>query len=417
MVPVTSRTLGREMLGEWMLDPDVTYLNHGTVGAVPCVVLAAQQAIRDRIERRPSQMLLRHVSHLADPAAPGQTDMRVAASGVATRLGGRGDDLAFVDNATAGLNIVLRAIAFQPGDQILLTDHAYPTTALLADVVARQTSAAVRRVTVPYPRFDPAELIERFRQAITPETRVAIVEHVTSESALILPLAEIAACCREHGVLVLADGAHAPGMLALDLDTLGVDWYAGNLHKWAYAPRSCGILWARRDRQSTLHPPLVSWGFGQGFPAEFDWVGTRDCSPWLAAPAAFDFMERLGVEDVRRYNHALAWKAAVHLTDLWGTPLERSESSVGSMATIPLPESLGATGEEAARLRTALLVEDAIEAQVNARHDRLWLRVSAQIYNDWSDIERLAAAILRRATPSFARPERRPHAAPRRDRP
>src|SRR5215831_18118275 len=122
MVPVTSRTFGREMLGEWMLDPDVTYLNHGTVGAVPRAVLAAQQAIRDRIERRPSQMLLRHVSHLADPAASGQTDMRAAASAVAARLGGRGDDLAFVDNATAGLNIVLRSMAFQPGDQILLTD-------------------------------------------------------------------------------------------------------------------------------------------------------------------------------------------------------------------------------------------------------------------------------------------------------
>ena len=136
----------------------------------------------------------------------------------------------------------------------------------------------------PYPRFDRAVLVERLAAAITPRTRVAVLDHVTSESALVFPLAEMAAVCRSRGVAVLADAAHAPGMLPLDVPAIGVDWYVANLHKWAHAPRSCGVLWAHPNRQAGLHPPVLSWGLDKGFTAEFDWVGTRDPTPWLAAP-------------------------------------------------------------------------------------------------------------------------------------
>jgi isopenicillin-N epimerase len=386
------------MLDRWMLDPAITYLNHGTVGAVPRAVLAAQQAIRDEMERQPSRFLLREVYPLTGTPREKPTRMREAASAIATFLGARGDDLVFVDNATAGVNVVLRSLTFAPGDEIIVTDHSYPTTGWLAEFVAHQSGATVRTVAVPYPNFDPTRLVDAVAQAIRPGTRLAVLDHVTSESALIFPVAELTALCRDRGVQILIDGAHAPGMLPIDLEALGADYYAGNLHKWAFAPRSCGILWAREDLQAPLHPPVISWGLGKGFTAEFDWVGTRDPSPWLAAPAGLDFARDLGIDEMRRYNHDLAWRAAVALTQRWHTPLERDEASAGSMVTIALPAALGSTAADAARLRNDLLNDDKIEAQTAARHDRLWIRICAQVYNDWDDIERLGQAIEHRSS-------------------
>jgi isopenicillin-N epimerase len=388
---------GRRMLDHWMLDPGITYLNHGTVGAVPRQVLAAQQAIRDEVERRPSQFLLRDLSGLVGLPRQTPTRLRQAAGEVAAFVGARGDDLVFVDNATAGVNAVLHSFTLEPGDEILLTDHNYGATAKVAAFVARARGARVRTVRVPYPRFEPDRLVDEVIRAIGRRTRVAVLDHVTSESALVFPLPELAACCRDRGVAVLADAAHAPGMLALDVPSLGVDWYVANLHKWAHAPRSCGILWAHPAQQATLHPPVISWGLDQGFRAEFDWVGTRDPSPWLAAPAGIAFLDALGADAARRYNHDLAWRAAQALTARWGTALEFEEASVGSMVTVPVPDALGAAAADAARLRDALLTEEGIEIQVHAGHGRLWTRVSAQVYNDWSDIERLGDAVARRA--------------------
>jgi isopenicillin-N epimerase len=388
---------GRSLLDRWMLDPAIAYLNHGTVGAVPRAVLAAQQAIRDEMERQPSRFLLREVYPLAGTPREKPTRMREAASAVAAFLGAKGDDIVFVDNATAGVNVVLRSLAFAAGDEIVIHDHAYPTTGWLAEFVARRAGATVKTVAVPYPRYSADTLVQRVAAAITPATRVVVMDHVTSESALVFPVAELAALCRARGVAILIDGAHAPGQLPIDIEVLGADYYAGNLHKWAFAPRSCGILWAHRDRQAPLHPPVLSWGFGKGFTAEFDWVGTRDPSPWLAAPAGLDFARDLGIDAMRRYNHDLAWRAAVELTRRWNTPLERDEASVGSMVTIALPDRLGSTSDDAGRLRNDLLNEDQIEVQTAARHDRLWVRICAQVYNDWDDIERLGHAIERRA--------------------
>lgn len=376
-----------------MLDPAITYLNHGTVGAVPRAVLAAQQSIRDEMERQPSRFLLREVYPLAGTPRTTPTRMREAASTIAAFLGGQGEDLVFVDNATAGVNVVLNSLTLAPGDEIVVTDHSYPTTGWVADYIARQRGATVRVVPVPYPKFDPAEFVTRVAQAIGPQTRLVVMDHVTSESALVFPVNEVAACCRDRGVPILIDGAHAPGMLTVDVGAIGADWYAGNLHKWAFAPRSCGVLWALRDRQTGLHPPVLSWGLGKGFTAEFDWVGTRDPSPWLAAPAGLAFAEELGLDAMRRYNHDLAWRAAGELTRRWNTPLDRDEASVGSMVTIALPESLGSTADDAGRLRNVLLNEDNIEVQTAARHGRLWVRICAQVYNDWADIERLGKAI------------------------
>jgi isopenicillin-N epimerase len=392
----TLSPFGRTTLADWPLDPDITYLNHGTVGVTPRRILAIQQEIHNAIERGPSQFMLRQFSGLVGHRRSEPTLLRQAAAKVAHAFGAAADDLVFVDNATTGANAVLRSFPLAAGDEILLTDHNYGSTARIAAFVARERQAHVRTVRVPYPKFDAARLVDDVAGAIGPRTRIAVLDHVTSETALVFPLADLSRVCRERGVAVLADGAHAPGMLPLDLPALGVDWYSGNLHKWALAPRGCGVLWARADRQTGLHPPVISWGLDQGFVAEFDWVGTRDPSPFLTAPHALALLATLGADDVRRYNHDLAWQAAKMLTTDWDTPFDLQESSVGSMVTVPLPTSLGASADEAAILRDALLDEDRIEVQLHAGHGRLWVRVSAQTYNDVSDVERLSAAILRR---------------------
>jgi isopenicillin-N epimerase len=291
---------------------------------------------------------------------------------------------------------VLRSLDLRVDDEILVTDHGYGAVTGAAHYVARRAGATVRTVTLPYPRFDTAVALERLRESITTRTRIAILDHITSESALVLPLSEMAAVCRKKGVSVLADAAHGPGAIALDIPTLGVDWYTGNLHKWAWAPRGSGLLWTARDRQPELHPPVISWGLDRGYTQEFDWVGTRDPTPWLAAPAGLEFMNELGVRDVQRWNHDLAWEAGRWLCRHWSTELTAEEATTGPMITVPLPGRLGSTREAAARLRDSLLDEDGIEVQLHGWGGGLWVRVSAQVYNQMADIERLGEAVRRR---------------------
>ena len=384
---------GHSMRDAWLLDPAVTYLNHGTVGATPRRVLDTQRRLQDEIERQPSRFLLRELSSVrvgVDHGEPGR--LRGAAEAMGRHLGATGDDLVFVDNATAGVNAVLRSLDLTDGDEIAITDLAYGAILNAATYAARKTGARVASIAMPCPAT-AAELADAFERGLTPRTRIAIVDHVTSESALVLPVAEIAARCRARNILVLVDGAHAPGAIPVDIASLGVDFYSANLHKWAWAPRGCGVLWVAPQHQAVMHPPVISWALDLGFTAEFDWVGTRDPTPALAAPDAWSYMAELGIERVRSHNHSLAWEAAQYLTSHWRTPLAVDEAQVGAMVTVALPARLGSAPDQAARLRDAVLFDDRIEAQIHAWRGALWVRVSAQIYNDMSDVERLAAAV------------------------
>jgi isopenicillin-N epimerase len=390
---------GRKMLEHFPLEPQAVYLNHGTVGVTPRRVLEAQQAIRDEIERHPARYLLRELSGLTASSGLSQPRLRAAAQEVAEFLGARGEDLVFVGNATTGVNAVLRSLGLEPGDEILISNLAYGAVANTATFVAREHRAKVVRLELPFPVSDPGLYVEAVDQALTPRTKVAILDHITSETALILPLAEMAQRARARGVPVLADGAHAPGQIPLDIPGLGVDWYVANLHKWAFAPRGCGILWAAPERQKDLHPPVISWGLEQGFTREFDWVGTQDPSAYLAAPEGIRFMRDLGVGAMRQYNHDLAWGAARMLMERWNLELPTPKSMIGSMVTLPLPQGLGSSPADAARLKDALLFEDNIELPIGSFVGRLWARISAQVYNDLSDIERFAQALEQRLSP------------------
>jgi isopenicillin-N epimerase len=232
--------------------------------------------------------------------------------------------------------------------------------------------------------------------ALTPRTKLVVIDHVTAQTALVLPVAEIAAQCHARGVPVLVDGAHAPGSLHVDIASLGVDWYSANLHKWAHAPRGCGILWAAPERQDSLHAPVVSWGRDRGFRHEFEHISTQDPTSFLSAPSGIALLREWDFDACVRYMHDLAWDAAQHLTDRWGTAFEIPRGMVGAMVTVALPPTAGATDEDATALRLALLVEDRIEWPVHASGGRLWGRLSAQVYNDRTDIERLAEAVAAR---------------------
>ena len=401
------------MRQHWWLDPEHTYLNHGTVGATPRVVLAAQQALQQQIEAHPARFLFRELLSSPAPApapvpaaaevdvpAPPRPRLRAAADAVGAFVGARGDDLAFVDNASAGINAVLRSLVLQPGDELLLHDLAYGAVARAAQYVARRQGAQVVTFRWPFPAdsADPGRWVDALTAAITPRTRLAIVDHIVSETSLVLPVAEIARACRARGVPLLVDGAHAPGAIALDIAAIGADWYVANLHKWAFAPRGCGVLWAAPARQHDLHPGVISWGLDQGLAAEFDWTGTRDPSAWLTAPAGLAFIEQtLGTVRMRDHNHALVCDAARHLAERAGCGWHTPGAMLGCMATVPLAprlaDALGATPAGATRLKDWLFHAHRIEAQILALRGALWVRLSAQVYNDAADIDQLADAL------------------------
>ncbi len=384
---------GRSLLPLWPLDPAATYLNHGTVGVVPTRVAEAQQALRARIERHPSKFMLRDLWTFTGSATGGPTLMRQAAADVAAFVGARGDDLVFVDNTSTGVNAVLRSTPLAPGDELVVTDHIYGGLLTAVNYTARTTGATVRVVEMPYPAFDPALAVERIAAAVTPRTKLVVADHIAAESAIVFPIADIVRACKAKGATVLVDGAHVPGALPLDVSAIGADYYVANLHKWAMAPRSSAFMVVAPEHQPSLHPPVISWGLDQGFTQEFDWVGTRDPSPWLCAPDGIWFLKDLGYDALRKYNHDLAWYAAQYVTGEWGMPLQIDESAVGCMVSVMTPESIGTTKADAVRLRDRLLFEHNIEVQVHARAGRVWVRISAQAYNERADIERLAKAV------------------------
>jgi isopenicillin-N epimerase len=389
-------TFGHSMLEHWRLDPACLYLNHGTVGVTPRRVLVKQQALRDEMERQPSRFMLRELNAAQPMPWRAVSRLREASDQVADFVGARPDDLVFVPNVTTGLNAVMGSVSLGPGDELVITDLAYGAVAFAAAAVCERTGATLRTVHLEYPIRTTADVVEPIARALTGRTKLVVVDHVTAQTALVLPVADVAAACRTRGIPVLVDGAHVPGARMLDIPSLGVDWYAANLHKWAHAPRGCGILWAAPERQSILRSPIVSWGHRKGFRAEFEHTATADPTSFLAAPEGIALLREWNLDACVGYMHNLAVEAAHLLTERWRTTFEIPCDMVGTMVTVPLPQELGATDDDATRLRLALLVDDRIEVQLHAWRGRLWTRVSAQVYNDRSDMEHLAEAVARR---------------------
>ncbi|HVA15208.1 MAG TPA: aminotransferase class V-fold PLP-dependent enzyme [Stellaceae bacterium] len=374
---------GAAVRNEWRLDPAIVYLNHGGFGVMPQAVLAEQDRWRARIERNPTHFLTFEI----DDA------LRDAVKPVAGAIAAAPEDVVFVENATSGLNAVLRSLDFEPGDEILITSLSYPAIRKAAQYTASRSGARVVEAEIALPIADDAAILRAVAGKLGIRTKLAIFDHIASHSALVLPAAALTRLAHEAGATVMIDGAHAPGMIPLDVPAIAADWYVGNLHKWCFAPRSCGFLWATKAMQRVTHPLAISHGYGDGFRAEFDWTGTRDVTPALAAPAAIDFHTRLGGAALMTRNIALARAAATLLQQRWGTELTGPLDSFAAMATVRLPLADPPTGARATALMRELSERHGIVAAVVALADALWVRIAAQAYNDMADYERLAAVL------------------------
>lgn len=389
----------RPMRAHFALEPGLTFLNHGSFGACPTAVLEHQTVLRRRLEAEPVRFLMRELEPLQDAAR----------EALGRFVGARPDDLAFVTNATTAVNTVLRSLSFAPGDELLTTTHGYNACTNALRYVAERSGATVVQAAVPFPLARPEDAAAAVRAAVTPRTRVALLDHVTSPTGLVLPVAELTRELEARGVMVMLDGAHAPGMLDLDLTALGASFATGNLHKWVCAPKGAGFLHVRADRQPLVRPLVISHGANSPrtdrsrFRLEFDWLGTGDPTPWLCVPKALEVVGALepgGWPEVRAKNRALAIEARRLLLRALGTAAPAPESMLGSMAAVILPSA--ATGPGALPgtnlidpVQDRLFREHRIEVPVFTFGPHRCLRISAQRYNTLADFERLAAALPR----------------------
>lgn len=385
-----------DLAGLWALDPKVVFLNHGSFGACPREVLAHQAALRSEMEAEPVRFLSRELDERLDAA-------RAALAGF---LGADADDLAFVTNATSGVNAVVRSLAFAAGDELLTTDHAYNACRNALDFAAARSGARVVVAAVPFPVASPDAVLEAVLARVTPRTRLALLDHVTSPTGLVLPIERLIAALAARDIEVLVDGAHAPGMVPLNLATLGATYYSGNCHKWLCAPKGSAFLWVRRDRQADVRPLTISHGANMPRPGrsrfrvEFDWTGTSDPTAWMTVPRAIAYVGALlpgGWPAVMARNRALAVEARRRVCAAAGTPAPCPDAMLGSLASVVLPD--GPTAEIGWRrpdpLQRRLFEAWGIEVPVMSwpAPPRRLVRVSAQLYNTGDDFARLADAL------------------------
>jgi isopenicillin-N epimerase len=392
-----------EFAQHWTLDPAIAFLNHGSYGAAPRPVLAAQQAWRDRMEAEPVLFF----SHDLEPA------LDAARAALGAFVGADPDDLAFVPNATAATNTVLRSLHFEPGDELLTTDHAYNAVKNAMEYVAERDGASVVIAAVPFPGTSPESALTAVLALVTPRTRLAVLDHITSASGLILPIAELVAELSARGIETLVDGAHAPGQVALEVPAIGATYYAANLHKWVCAPKGSGFLWVRPDRKAAIRPLSISHGANSPrrdrsrFRVEFDWTGTSDPSAYLAVPDAIRFGEGLmagGWAALRARNHVLAIAGRDLLCAALGVAIPAPDMMIGTMASVPLPieRSPGQVQgvdlyddpvhDHLASLGMQVMVTPWPQRPDDGRWRRL-VRISAAAYNDLAQFQQLAEAL------------------------
>jgi len=389
----------RAMRAHWTLDSSVVFLNHGSFGACPRVVLDAQRELRERLERNPMQFFIRDLEPLLDDAR----------AELARFVGADPLDLVFVPNATAAVNAVVASFPFEPGDEALTTSQEYNACRNALEHAARRAGARVVAAEVPFPVASDDEVVNAILAAVGPRTRLALVDHITSPTGLVWPIARIVRALEERGVRTLVDGAHAPGMVPLALGELGASYYTGNCHKWLCAPKGAALLWVRRELQDGVVPAIVSHGLNATrrdrtrFHLLFDWTGTSDPTAVLCVPAALRFLESVhpgggGIAAVMEDNRRKALDARDALALALGVALPAPASMIGSLAALPLPDGDGTPSASPLytdRLTQALVERHRIEVPIvpwPSPPKRL-VRISAQLYNAPEEYAVLARAL------------------------
>lgn len=380
----------------WQLRDDVVFLNHGSFGACPTVVLSEQHEWQARMEREPVQFLHREL----------ETHLDAARAALAELLACQSDDLAFVANATTGVNTVLASLPLQPGDEVVVSDHGYNACRNAALHACQRTGARLVTAALPFPVDHPEAVVQAVLAATSDRTRLCMLDHVTSPTGLVLPIERLVPRLAERGIDTLVDGAHAPGMLPVQLHALGAAYYTGNCHKWLCAPKGTAFLHVRADRQAAVRPLVISHGANSSrldrsrWRLEFDFTGTADYTPFLAIPRALQFLRELlpgGLQAVQRQNHALTLLGRDLLASQLGVPAPAPDSMLGSLAALPLPATdrplLAPLGLDP--LQVALFERHRIEVPVmHWPQPRLrLLRIACQAYNSEAQLRYLAAVL------------------------
>ena len=371
----------------FLLDPEIHFLNHGSFGATPKPVFEAYQNWQARLERQPVKFLGREYDSL----------LKESRQALGAYLNADPDDLAYIPNATHGVNIIAHSLNLQPGDEILTTDHEYGACDYTWEFVCGKVGAKYIHQHIPLPLRTEDEIVEQFWQGITPRTKVVYLSHITSPTALRLPVEKICQRAREAGIFSVVDAAHSPGQLLLDLQAIGADVSTGNCHKWMLSPKGAAFLHVRRESQPVVEPLIVSWGYnatpetttGSRFIDILQWTGTKDPAAALSVPAAIQFMQEHRWQDVRTECHALLRTAIEKVCDLTGLPsLYPLDSDFYSqMAIVPLPRC------NMVELKTRLYDEFKIEIPLTQWQDRQFIRISIQGYNTREDVDALMDAL------------------------
>ncbi len=382
---VPSDAFPRLLTDLWELDPEIRFLNHGSFGSLPEPIQLAAMRWRAQIERRPIEMLARRLPEL----------LREARSNVASFLGSHAERIGFVTNATAACNSALASVDWQQGDRVLFVNHGYNAVRQCIHHHAVRRGAELDIVDIPWPVESAASIADRVLGAIRSGTRMLVIDQVTSPTALVLPVADIVRRARDAGVMTLVDGAHAPGMISLDVDAIDADWWCGNLHKWCYAPKGCAVIVVSERQRDRTHPPVISHHLGRSFAEEFDWQGTFDAAPWLCAGDAIAFTTTAAGGTLRERNRLLArWAHDMLCARLGEPPLVHADADalLGSMACVRVPDACRRRFASAMEMQAWLYEERRIEIPV-IDFGGWHVRLSAAPYNAPEDYECLADAL------------------------
>lgn len=368
--------LGRERRADFLLQDGAIFLNHGSFGAVPAPVRAAQDAWRLQLETQPD-VFFRETIYIAT---------RASADRIGQLCGAPGDALVFTPNVTEAVAVVLAAMDFQPGDEILLLDVAYAAVHRAVDVTCRRTGATVRTMPTGL-QMTASAYADALRAALTPRTRLVILDHIVSPTAQLIPVEDLIPIAKAAGARVFVDGAHSIGQLALNLEALGADWFATNAHKWLFTPRGTCVLYAAPEIRNITRPAIVSHYYGDAYPRRFDYVGTRDVTPYLSATAGADYLDSLGFDALTAHRAALIAAANAALANFGATLVTPHAPALAAWA---LPQSRIAEPSDGLSLMRTLWQQAGIQIAANATHGRLLLRLSLQAYNGADDIAALA---------------------------
>jgi isopenicillin-N epimerase len=376
----------------WLIDRNVRFLNHASFGACPRPVLEFQAFLRSQLENEPLRFFGREWEPLLDNSR----------NKLASFVGAESQDLVFVPNATTGVNAVLRSLSFSSDDELLTTSHEYNACKNALDFVANRVNAKVVVADVPFPIESSEQIIKAVMNKVSPKTRLALLDHIPSQTGIIFPIQQLVQELQAYGVDVLVDGAHAPGMLPLNLNEIGASYYTGNCHKWLCAPKGAAFLYVKRDKQQQIRPLTISHGANSKlthksrYQLEFDWMGTDDPTAYMSVGEAIQFMGLLlagGWDELMQRNHNLVVEARQIICKMLDITPPCPEEMIGSMATLQAPKVL--EKYDYMSLHDELFDNYGIEVQVVPWHgeSKLLVRISAQIYNALEEYECLAKAI------------------------